>query len=245
MKRSFLKILFIVSFILLLFGCEFNLDNEQDKDQKTYEIFLLAKESGYVGTYEQWLESIKGEKGDDGHTPEITIGENGNWYIDGVDTNVSTKANSNQLIYTNVADYNINPGNVKTIEVENLFTNSKIKCKTFFFPDGEYIFDSTINLISNISIIGSANTIFKLNNNSSDNVLIKIENVDNVKLSNINLYGSNNTRPIEMMDKIGIYINSSRSVNIDNLNIAGWNKCGLYGVTMSSYGNKEDGKFYK
>lgn len=31
----------------------------------------------------------KGEKGDKGDTPQITIGENGNWFVDGVDTNVS------------------------------------------------------------------------------------------------------------------------------------------------------------
>ena len=30
-----------------------------------------------------------GVDGEDGHTPVITIGENGNWYIDGVDTGVS------------------------------------------------------------------------------------------------------------------------------------------------------------
>ena len=28
----------------------------------------------------------QGEQGEDGHTPNITIGENGNWFIDGVDT---------------------------------------------------------------------------------------------------------------------------------------------------------------
>ena len=32
-----------------------------------------------------------GIDGEDGHTPEITIGENGNWFIDGVDTGVSAK----------------------------------------------------------------------------------------------------------------------------------------------------------
>ena len=30
-----------------------------------------------------------GVDGEDGHTPNITIGENGNWYIDGIDTKVS------------------------------------------------------------------------------------------------------------------------------------------------------------
>ncbi len=29
---------------------------------------------------------VQGEKGDDGHTPTVTIGANGNWYVDGQDT---------------------------------------------------------------------------------------------------------------------------------------------------------------
>ncbi len=29
---------------------------------------------------------VQGEKGEDGHTPTITVGSNGNWYVDGVDT---------------------------------------------------------------------------------------------------------------------------------------------------------------
>lgn len=33
----------------------------------------------------------KGEDGKDGHTPIITIGENGNWFIDGVDTKVKAQ----------------------------------------------------------------------------------------------------------------------------------------------------------
>ena len=33
----------------------------------------------------------KGEQGDDGHSPIIGIGANGNWFVDGVDTSVSAK----------------------------------------------------------------------------------------------------------------------------------------------------------
>ena len=33
----------------------------------------------------------QGPKGEDGHTPVITIGENGNWFIDGVDTTVKAQ----------------------------------------------------------------------------------------------------------------------------------------------------------
>ena len=35
----------------------------------------------------QGIQGIEGIKGSDGHTPVITIGENGNWFIDNVDTN--------------------------------------------------------------------------------------------------------------------------------------------------------------
>ncbi len=36
-------------------------------------------------------QGIQGEKGEDGHTPAITIGDNGNWFIDGVDSGISAK----------------------------------------------------------------------------------------------------------------------------------------------------------
>ena len=36
-------------------------------------------------------QGVQGEKGDDGHSPVITIGSNGNWYVDGVDSGFSSK----------------------------------------------------------------------------------------------------------------------------------------------------------
>lgn len=39
----------------------------------------------------QGIQGIPGEKGEDGHSPVITIGTNGNWFIDGVDTGVSAQ----------------------------------------------------------------------------------------------------------------------------------------------------------
>ena len=55
--------------------------------------YEIAVERGFEGTETEWLESLKGEsvkgdKGDDAVTPEIKIGENGNWYINGVDTGI-------------------------------------------------------------------------------------------------------------------------------------------------------------
>lgn len=97
-------------------------DNNDNQVDKKYQIYLLAQTSGYTGTYEEWLESIKGDsvvitvidgklkwkysneadykelldlntlKGKDGSSSVITIGENGNWFIDGEDTLVKARA---------------------------------------------------------------------------------------------------------------------------------------------------------
>ena len=39
----------------------------------------------------QGEQGIQGEPGKDGHTPVITIGDNGNWFIDGIDTGVKAE----------------------------------------------------------------------------------------------------------------------------------------------------------
>lgn len=58
---------------------------------KTYVInsaknaYELALENGFIGSIEEWLESLKGDK------PVVTIGSNGNWFIDGVDSGESSK----------------------------------------------------------------------------------------------------------------------------------------------------------
>ena len=36
-------------------------------------------------------QGIQGNPGQDGHTPEITIGDNGNWFVDGVDTGIKAQ----------------------------------------------------------------------------------------------------------------------------------------------------------
>lgn len=46
--------------------------------------YQVAVENGFKGSEKQWLESLRGEQG---YTPYI--GENGNWFINGEDTNVS------------------------------------------------------------------------------------------------------------------------------------------------------------
>ena len=53
--------------------------------KSAYEIWL---DNGHTGTQADFLKWLKGEDGKDGTTPEITIGSNGNWYINGEDTGI-------------------------------------------------------------------------------------------------------------------------------------------------------------
>ena len=48
--------------------------------------YTLAVKNGFEGSEEEWLSSLKGDKGEPGAIPYI--GENGTWWVDGVDTHV-------------------------------------------------------------------------------------------------------------------------------------------------------------
>ena len=69
--KKVLSLFMIVLMLFILVGCNFspsnngNTNNELEQ-QETYQIYRLAATSGYEGTYEEWLKSIKGEKGDSG-----------------------------------------------------------------------------------------------------------------------------------------------------------------------------------
>ena len=65
--------------------------DEQNQDIKTiYNLYVVSLNNSGVQplSYEEWLESIVGPKGEPGHSPVITIGNDGYWYIDGNNTNV-------------------------------------------------------------------------------------------------------------------------------------------------------------
>lgn len=66
MKRYYLII--IVFFIFILVGCK----QESEVTSQQKEIYQLAVEVGYEGTFEEWLDSIKGEQGIPGENVELS-----------------------------------------------------------------------------------------------------------------------------------------------------------------------------
>ena len=89
-KRILKLLVGLTAVTLSLSGCGSG-DSSNSENDPRYEIYKMALDSGYSGTYQEWLLSIKGQDGKDGHTPVITIGSNGNWFIDGVDTQVKAQ----------------------------------------------------------------------------------------------------------------------------------------------------------
>ena len=58
------KLLFcLASFNLALASCGRPIEAKPSESDKQYEIFKLAQEAGFTGTYEEWLASIKGDRG--------------------------------------------------------------------------------------------------------------------------------------------------------------------------------------
>ena len=57
-----------------------------EDQQQIYGVYLLAQQSGYTGTYDEWLASIKGADGASVLTgagvPADTLGADGDTYID-------------------------------------------------------------------------------------------------------------------------------------------------------------------
>lgn len=90
-KTKFLAALSVVA-LLALTGCQPANPPVDENEQKIRAIYELYRSStANPQTYEEWLASVRGPQGEPGHSPVITIGSDGYWYIDGNNTNVKTQ----------------------------------------------------------------------------------------------------------------------------------------------------------
>lgn len=61
---------------------------QQTSTLDVLDTYGIALKNGFTGTEKEWIESLKGSNG---KTPDIRIDVNGNWFINGIDTNVNAK----------------------------------------------------------------------------------------------------------------------------------------------------------
>lgn len=141
--------------------------------------------------------------------------------------------------------YGVVPGNVDPDDMAQLLADASAGNKTIRFNDGTYVFSSTINVPSDVSLVGNTKTVFKPASETSPATLMSINGSDNVFISHITFDGGLTSRPAQEGTQVGLSVVSCRSVNIENVEFVGWSKQGLYSKTMSSYGEEEDGKFFK
>lgn len=136
-------------------------------------------------------------------------------------------------IYHFVSNYGINTGIVDMNVFNKMITD--IGSGVIVFDDGTYLFPNTINLPSNITLKGSSRTILKLTSDSAATKLIYIgENIDNVKLIDLTLedYNTTNYCPTSGT-KVGIEVYKSLRVNLERVNVIGFNSAGLKATYMA------------
>ena len=85
--KKILSLILCLFGMFLLVGCD-AIEQIKYGDEEQYKVYQLAKESGYTGTYEEWLETIKGKDGLNG--------------VDGVSIVSITKESSDGLVDTYV-----------------------------------------------------------------------------------------------------------------------------------------------
>lgn len=81
---------------------------------------------------EKGEQGIEGKPGNDGHTPNVTIGENGNWFIDGVDSGVSAKGSIGEKGET--GDTGLDGNGISKIEYSH--SDGETDFYIIYFTDG-------------------------------------------------------------------------------------------------------------
>ncbi len=69
---------------------------EKTSSEGLVDIYTITYSNGTITSFTvtngtDGTQGIQGLPGQDGHTPVITIGTNGNWYVDGIDTNIKAQ----------------------------------------------------------------------------------------------------------------------------------------------------------
>ena len=128
----------LVTCIVMMFCCTACNNDSAGKDGlSAYE---LAVQNGFVGTLDEWLDSLKGTDGKDAEAPYV--GKNGNWWVGNTDLGVS--ATGYPAGVTSVVTLGIVPGTGEDLADKIQAVIDANPNTTLFFPDGEYLVSKPI-----------------------------------------------------------------------------------------------------
>ena len=195
MKKRKLSVLMLSA--ILLTGCgetgtSVQPSTSESVNNEIMNVYDSYKANGGTLSYEEWLASIKGEKGDkgedgmdgkdgkdgvdgidgkDGETPEVTVGENGNWFVNGEDTGKKATIDVTEYIVSYSLDGGTLPSGyemmVKVKTGECIF-DLPTPTKTDYIFEGWYIgegenegkFTSTTPVTSDITLTAHWKSIY-------------------------------------------------------------------------------------
>ena len=220
--------------------------------------YELAVEYGYSGTQEEFLQLLLGRTPGFAEGDQEVDSETGSYvpvpgksayeiavdhgYI-GTEEEWLASLSSGVSEELSAAAHGVLPGKVDMAAMNALLALASEQNRTIRFADGVYIFPSTIHVLSNTSLLGCTNTVFSLSSTSTDSTLMSIgSGVDNVYLAHLLLTGGETARPAVKGSRIGLNVSGALRVNIENVEISGFDLYGFYGSHMSS---TNLGDFYK
>ncbi|MCQ2814956.1 MAG: CotH kinase family protein [Bacilli bacterium] len=155
---------------------------------------------------QQGAQGIQGVPGKDGITPEIYIGENGNWFINGVDSNVKAVGSDGNTTWSNFIEYN-DKINVSYLPKKGSFLVGEFITFTFSIKT-EYIDDYELSaIVLNETIIN----VDELNKNGNE-----------YSYPTTMIEGGYYVKPIVSK------INHSKTVELDGFNLTISHKPGVY-----------------
>lgn len=140
MKRK-LKFLAFVLCTTVVVGLSVSACSSGKDGKSAYDIWL---EQGNTGTEQDFLDSLKGDQGlqgNPGRTPEIKVGVNGNWYVDGKDTGVKAQGDNGfpgNKIYNGQGE----PAVENAVEGDMYIDTDKLDI--YFYEDGEWVLKANI-----------------------------------------------------------------------------------------------------
>ena len=97
LTKALISSLLLIPTALAFSGCQFTAESAYD----------IAVRHGFVGTEEEWLESLKGEPGKDGASVTVDISDDGYWIINGVKSEVKAVGIDGQYAAQGLSAYDI------------------------------------------------------------------------------------------------------------------------------------------
>ncbi len=152
--KTSLAIALVFGSATVIAGCDKDNNTSEKEESKQYKIYKLAVEGGFEGTYEEWLVSIKGdkgetgekgetgdkgEKGNDGATwltgtsdPLTTIGKDGDFYYNSVSMKIFNKKAGTWVLISIIekGDNGLNGLNGREVEFNVSATHIQWRYKT-------------------------------------------------------------------------------------------------------------------